>query len=256
MASAQASFVADAKASVWGPGGYQTKEYNQGTTTAAISAGAVNGSASGSSWGSLLSTHAYAEASASGAYSAQSYGRVQSIDKLVATGSPTGGGTLRLGIRLGGTATGSFEGPMDPTKDWGLVAKSSVAIWVNSGLDFFETSYKIDRYNPTGTFTPFSTRDYIEIPFRNGQDLWLDTTVYAGVSILNGSGHGIADFSHTFEWTGLRSIVDDNGNAFTGYGLTSMSGEDYVQSVPEPTSIVALGAGALALLKRRKRPRC
>lgn len=257
LAAAQATFETDAEARVWGPNGTASKSDRLSGAEASATAGAGSGSAHGSAWGSMLSTKAYATATANGAYVADGWARVDATDMLLVQGAKTGGGTIRMGIRLGGTATASFSGMLDPKLDWWSEAKASVAIRVNGYLvDSFETKYSVNKSYPQGKLTPFKNRTYIDIPFEFGESLYLNTFVYAGVSIRNGSGAGIADFGHTFEWTGVQGVFDDDGNAITDFKIGSASGEDYVQAVPEPGTMVALAGGALALLKRRKRPRC
>lgn len=252
LAAAQATFETDAEAKVWGPGGGSSQSDRNSGPEASASAGAASGSASSSAWGSMFSVKAHAAATSNGAYGSDGWARADVTDLLLVQGSKTGGGTIRMGIRLGGTATASFSGMIDPKLDWWSEAKASVAIRVNGVLeDSFETKYSVNRIYPQGKLTPFKDRTYVDIPFEFGQSLYLNTFVYAGVSIRNGSGAGIADFGHTFEWSGVQGVFDNEGNAITDYKISSASGTDYVNPVPEPASVVALGAGAVALLKRR-----
>jgi hypothetical protein len=65
-----------------------------------------------------------------------------------------------------------------------------------------------------------------------------------------------ADFGHTLTWGGITSVTDQaTGLPVTGWSITSASGVDYANAVPEPTSaatLLALVAPAL-LLGRRTR---
>ena len=63
-----------------------------------------------------------------------------------------------------------------------------------------------------------------------------------------------ADLGHTVEWTGISNLMDASGSRVTDYTTLSASGFEYgAAAVPEPASMVALGAGALAVLRRRRR---
>ncbi len=84
------------------------------------------------------------------------------------------------------------------------------------------------------------------------------TTSVAGIAeswdsgVLNGASH--PTFDHTFTnvgtfWYYCSVHGVDNGDGTAGM----MAGTVTVRAVPEPTSMVALGFGAIGLLLRRKR---
>lgn len=88
---------------------------------------------------------------------------------------------------------------------------------------------------------------------------WLPITVQLEASAqtgYNGSGDTVVassafDFSHTLTWGG--ATVSLNGVQQAGSVLTSASGFNYAQAVPEPGTGVLIGLGA-AFLFRRRRP--
>jgi hypothetical protein len=66
-----------------------------------------------------------------------------------------------------------------------------------------------------------------------------------------------ADFGHTITWGGITAVTDvATGQPVSGWSITSASGVDYANPVPEPGSAATLLAlAAPALLARRSRPR-
>jgi hypothetical protein len=64
-----------------------------------------------------------------------------------------------------------------------------------------------------------------------------------------------ADFGHTLSWGGITSVTDfATGQPVSGWSITSASGADYANPVPEPacaTTLLALAASAV--LARRAR---
>ena len=103
----------------------------------------------------------------------------------------------------------------------------------------------------------FSTQSY-SLNADMSQDI--RTNFLAGFQIdtqyyLDGSNFvGEADFASTITLSNIE-VFDDAGNPFYDWTLTSDSGFQYptANAVPEPASMAALGFGALAVLRRRKR---
>jgi hypothetical protein len=67
-----------------------------------------------------------------------------------------------------------------------------------------------------------------------------------------------ANFFSSADWGGIDSVVDDKGNAVSGWGVSSASGFDYTRSwaaqvVPEPAGwmLMVLGLGLLGGLRKR-----
>ncbi|MFZ4509309.1 MAG: PEP-CTERM sorting domain-containing protein, partial [Fimbriimonas sp.] len=59
-----------------------------------------------------------------------------------------------------------------------------------------------------------------------------------------------SDFSHTVQWGGA-SAKDQFGAPVSGFSLVGSGGNNWAQPVPEPSSMIALALGGLAVLRRR-----
>lgn len=68
-----------------------------------------------------------------------------------------------------------------------------------------------------------------------------------------GISGGTSDFSQTVTWGGIQSVLDGSGNPVSGWSYTAASGTNWANPVPEPGTILALSAGTVLLLRRRKK---
>jgi len=64
-----------------------------------------------------------------------------------------------------------------------------------------------------------------------------------------------ANYANSLVWGGISSVIDANGNPIGGFTVSSDSGFDYAQAVPEPSSVVLLisGLGCLISFSRNRR---
>jgi len=95
-----------------------------------------------------------------------------------------------------------------------------------------------------------------------GQFIELDYTLkFTGTGISTGGfeagdnadGTFAGSFGHTLAWGGIDSVNDaTTGEPITDISFTSASGFDYTTPVPEPSSLVLLSLGCLALFAARK----
>lgn len=95
----------------------------------------------------------------------------------------------------------------------------------------------------------------LEISFTYGVPLELRFWVQIQTAALwdNGS-YAIADLSHTATWGGITDIEDSLGDPVEDYSLSSDSGTDYLNPIPEPsTTALLLGAGVFVVALSRRR---
>lgn len=96
----------------------------------------------------------------------------------------------------------------------------------------------------------------VTLEFIYGQPFLLRTNLEAyfdaeNPDLLEGTVSGTLDFSHTAYWNGIGGFFDASGNP-TNPDFWSGSGVDWRNPVPEPGTFVALGLGALALMRMRR----
>lgn len=105
-------------------------------------------------------------------------------------------------------------------------------------------------------FTGNVTLTMDPIPFHFGDSIWLDFFLGAGTYPQPSLLSGTADYSHTAILTGMQ-VYDSTMNPISNPGFASAAGVQYSVNgaVPEPASVVLLGAGLLAIGAFRYRKR-
>lgn len=92
-------------------------------------------------------------------------------------------------------------------------------------------------------------------PFTLAGALGVDLTVENSASDPGGINASL-DFSHSAYWNGFSSVLDSNGKEVSGYSLSSLSGINWAQPVPEPSTLGTLALASAGLAGRRRRRRC
>lgn len=158
------------------------------------------------------------------------------------TGILRGDGTVS-GSPLGGTLTSVFnEGTISPghspgtlTIDGNLINHGTLLMEIN-----LDNPLQYDVLNITGDFTAGGTLRLVAL----GSGVWNPSLTYNLLNIGGQFSGAFGSFDIDPKFTGLTS------SAFTlndgRFGINP-------QAVPEPASLAALGLGALALLRRRRR---
>ncbi len=99
--------------------------------------------------------------------------------------------------------------------------------------------------NRTSTFT---------VPFTFGTPFELKVGLQVQTSSRAEFGaDAIADLGHTLEWGGIASVNDSSNNPVSNYTLTTGSGTNFTQPIPEPGVATLLGIGAAAVLLALRR---
>ncbi|RYG23488.1 PEP-CTERM sorting domain-containing protein [bacterium] len=112
------------------------------------------------------------------------------------------------------------------------------------------TTYKTDEFDADAGYYR------LPIKFRFNTPWHLSMSMAAWAENLN-AGISTADFGNTFRWLGIHSFAsvgsDGTLTPIANASIQSLSGTNYAEAVPEPASMLALGAGALALMRRRRK---
>lgn len=128
-----------------------------------------------------------------------------------------------------GLADLAFQVDSNPTESFFAFDPVNNTIWATQ-------EYAIDGVNPHNVHVQFSNQAVLNFN-----------------AIPDGSSFtSISDFSSTLVLSGIE-ILDSNDHPVSGVTVTSASGTNYAVLTPEPGSLAALGLGAAALLRRRKK---
>lgn len=174
------------------------------------------------------------------------------IDALGLTGTP---GTLDVTYLLDGTISSSGAA---------LALAISGVMW--GGTEPFGQDEGEFNVQFTSTSVPIT----VSVPFTFGDPFFLAMIMLTGAGTLaecptcpeipfgfvelTGPGAGSADFFNTMALTGLQPL-DEFGNPVSNATFSAASGTRYSEQgvVPEPSSLLLLGAGFLAVARRVRR---
>lgn len=119
----------------------------------------------------------------------------------------------------------------------------------------------VDFADETG-LGPISRTLVVPVTFDFGEDIFVhgQLTTTARVDTFSNptepgqfnSGEMTAAFGSTASWGGIVNLRDSSGNPVTDFTVTSDSGADYSQAIPEPTSAALLAVVGLCLLASRR----
>lgn len=131
--------------------------------------------------------------------------------------------------------------------------------WFENGLS---GSWQRDSSNFSNiTYTGQSLDGFtmeIGAPFMYGEEFliagYLETAIIAeNPDLIPASITATVDFSPGAKWQGVSGIYDENDNLVSNATVWSRSGTNYMQPVPEPTTLAGAALGVAALLRRRRR---
>ena len=147
----------------------------------------------------------------------------------------------------GGTGTGYFlaDFTVDGTRD------ASGDAFSTSGLYWSNLPGGVPGNLQSGVHTYEGTTP---IQFTYGTPFAFHAEMISNIIFaFGGFGTGLADFSNTARLSAVH-VLDASGNPVTNFTLTSASGHQYLQPVPEPATLAALGLGIAAIMRRRTAP--
>lgn len=153
--------------------------------------------------------------------------------------------SLAAGTPVRLTLTQSVSGIFDGQGAYrGTVYSSFSADNSTSHYSKWNYTYLSSNETPSGTLeaSPIYVNTFVGASF--GLSGFLEIAVQTGHGWYNG-GSLTVDYGHTANYYASSNLA--------GVSLTGDSGHNYAQPVPEPATCAALGAGALAFVRRRRR---
>jgi hypothetical protein len=166
----------------------------------------------------------------------------ESWDKLTVTGAPGEYGTFLLHLGLRNVAISSSNGD-----DWGIDMTG-----IQSRVQYYSGSSALNRLGTASDVIDAGVSsaafDYFDtLTLRAGDVLYIDYQARCA-AIANNQYDGMNQYaSGSVSGEGFLNIT----SLTSGMGMTSASGHSY--AVPEPSSLLLLGAGVLPLLLRRRK---
>ena len=227
----------------------QSNAFGSASTVGTISAGVIKLKAESSLKQGANPLYNYAGQYVSGSFS----------DEVTATGGADGSsGKLFPIINLSGLVT-SASSAMASVYD---LPNAAYTVSVTLARFPNRQSASVSGSSTGGVFTgdalPVDLKPEFDIVYGDTYTLTVSLSV-STTSRMDSSGNAgwwssaSSDLSHTVQWGGATA-KDSNGNVVNNFALNGSGGTNWANAapVPEPSSMVALGLGGLALLRRRR----
>ena len=249
-----------------GPGGHFQQNSAPGGSVTAMGANGANGYTTAASATARFGVlNAFSEAHAPlNQFSVNSGAIVSFTDDYLfnAPGRTGQAGTFNFTLSIDGSLSATFdavglEDPLDSTS--ASYAQAALAVFQDGGGitgGGSERLYSNGDIARTGALFLNRTNSFA-VPFTFGTPFELKVQLS---TLTNARGQfsadTIADLGHTLEWGGIVSVLDNGSLPVNNYTLSSGSGTDYSQSIPEPsTTLLFMVSGfALSLVRTRQRP--
>jgi hypothetical protein len=167
-------------------------------------------------------------------------------------------GTFVPVIKVSGRLSASGSGSEPP------FASFSEASWVLDFVPGFEQRSALcsgyDGAGPVCDFQgdKFGTYTLKPVAFTYGRSFVMTVKMSAGTfsrTVPNGSTDVENDLSFTTTWKGFGGVFDDQGAPVSNFSVTSNTGTDWSQPVPEPSATACATAALVMLGVLRKRTR-
>lgn len=190
------------------------------------------------------------------------YGTLRSYAQLTFN-DPEGSGMARVessfedtatftGAGLSGTGTAIARVDFSGTLTAGAIAPwEAQAAFVHGLAVASESTFVNGRVNTASGVTG-DPNGFLELPFTFTWGEPFGIRVDNMVSAMANVGTAEADFESTVQWSGIFDVRDSGGNLVTP-DVSSGTGLNWLNPVPEPMSLATLAIGGLGLLRRRRR---
>jgi hypothetical protein len=162
-------------------------------------------------------------------------------------------GTFTFTLRADGVLTSSNRtGQTSGTTYSYNPSKATLSLSVHDGTTFtnyLNVSETLDDNGSRGGTAFLGQPVSVTVPFTFGTTFSLRISLSGSATTYAEFGaDSYADGEHTLEWGGITSVKDNTNTVMTGYTLGSGSGVNYVNAAPEPSGVLLLLFGSVAVL--------